>query len=207
MSEYQPRHHNPDDENDPRAAPEGIGGPAPEDLQPAVGFDPEHLPPRPGIWVADDASSMRGEWIDATLDPTVLRIAIDGRAIYDTIGFGTFVLEPGENPEVISRVARGIQQHGEAFAAWAQLHDADPEMLNTFEHAYLGTYPTAGAWMAEELDKAGILRQIWAAARRKLGPYISLDFEGLATQAIHDGVVVTVQTDRGVCLFRGPAES
>lgn len=195
MSEYTPRHQGHEEE------------PGRRDDEPAVGFDPEHVPRRPGIWAADDSEAMTGQWIDATLDPAEIEAALDGRDIYDTIGFGTFVLEPGENPRVISRVARGIQEHGPAFAAWAQLHDADPDMLDGFAYAYLGTYPTPGAWMAEELEKSGILRQIWGAAGRELVPYIHLDFDALAAQVIHDGVVITMETDRGVCLFRGPAQS
>ena len=73
--------------------------------EPAVGFAPEHFPPRPSVWAADDASATRGQWIDATLEPHVLVEALDGRDIYDTIGFGNFTIWPDEKPEVISAIA------------------------------------------------------------------------------------------------------
>ena len=192
MSEYTPRHSGNHHENEPDQHP------GRRDDEPAIGFDPEHFPSRPGVWAADDSEAMTGQWIDATLEPDAIEAALDGRAIYDTIGFGSFVLEPGEDPEVISRVARGIQQHGPAFAAWAQLHDADPEMLATFTEHYLGTFASY-----EDLGRNLIEATGWSEGQipEPIRPWVTVDYVGaVAHEADVSGLVLLPAGNGGVHL-------
>ncbi|RNI20719.1 antirestriction protein ArdA [Flexivirga caeni] len=199
MSEYTPRHSGNQHENEPHEQAEQ---PERRDDEPAVGFDPEHFPSRPGIWAAEDSTAMTGQWIDATLDPSDIEAALDGRAIYDTIGFGPFVLEPGENPGVISRVARAIQEHGPAFAAWAQLHDGDSEMLDLFGEHYIGTFPNY-----RELGRNLIEATGWSEARipEHVREWVTVDYLGAAAHEVAvSGLLALPARMGGVHLFRGP---
>lgn len=199
MSEYEPRHSNYPEEHGQQEPAEH---PARRNDEPAVGFNPEHLPIRPGIWAADDSAAMTGQWIDATLDPDEITEELDGRAIYDTIGFGSFVLEPGEDPEVISRVARGIQEHGDAFAAWARLHDADPDMLATFEEQYLGSFTSLA-----ELGQSLIEASGWSIQQipEPIRPWVRVDYAEAARHEIAVSTLVLLPGDgEQVHLFRGP---
>lgn len=188
MSEYHPRHganEQPHDEHS--LLPER------RDDEPAVGFDREHLPTRPGIWVAEDAEAMTGQWIDATLNPDEIHAAMDGRDIYDTIGFGDFHVEPGEDPGVICQVARGIREHGPAFAFWAKLHDADPGVLASFEGSYLGEWDSPGAWARAEFQK---LADRTGAGLDETVPR-DWTYDEIAQQFWIEGEIVIAHTDHG----------
>ncbi|TWP34339.1 antirestriction protein ArdA [Leekyejoonella antrihumi] len=199
MSEYTPRHseYQPNERHH-----EHLEQPERRDDEPAVGFDPEHFPARPGIWAADDSEAMTGQWIDATLEPVDIETALDGRAIYDTIGFGTFVLEPGENPEVISRVARGIQEHGPAFAAWAQFHDADPDMLAVFREQHLGSFANLAELGRNLIEASG-----WSIEQipEPIRPWVRIEYAAAAQHEIAVSTLVLLPGEsEQVHLFRGP---
>ena len=93
--EYQPRHQQPETEAERQLGAE-------PERQRAVPLDPEHLPPRPGIWVATDSESFYGTWWDATGSPETLRQRIGDDLIFDSIGFGDFILDPDEDPAVVA---------------------------------------------------------------------------------------------------------
>lgn len=115
-------------------------GPAPEgDTRPPE-RDGTWPMPRPGIWVADSPDAASGWWYEAhgTTEEVAARIA--GRLILDTVDFDGFTVRADERPEIVAAVANGIRQHGLAFAAWAEFHDADEVLLQTFAEHYLGHY-------------------------------------------------------------------
>ncbi|MGH8605641.1 MAG: antirestriction protein ArdA, partial [Gammaproteobacteria bacterium] len=90
----------------------------------------------PEIWVGSlsDYSNGRlhGVWLDATLDPEQLRDAVqfmlrnsyerdaEAWAIMDYDDFCGLDLGEYESLEVVSRIAQGIDEHGEAFAKWVE---------------------------------------------------------------------------------------
>lgn len=153
--------------------------------------------PRPMVWIgclaAYNDGMLHGEWIDAAVDDEQLAASaqrvldtspIPGAeeyAIFDTDEFGAFNVGEYERLETVARVARGIKEHGEAFAVWAQLHDADPEMLDGFEDAFLGEYDDRESWARETLDDLnldGFLRM--GAIPEAFRPYLHVDYEGWA---------------------------
>jgi len=173
------------------------------DPQPAIGFDRDDWPPAPGIWVSPDVHDNSGIWLDAAADPDTLRAAIADGFVYDSIGFGSFVLDPDESPEVIARVASGIQEHGLAFAAWAELHDADPDMLADFETHYLGHFTSY-----DELGRNLIGATGWDIEQlpEHLRPWINVDYAAAARYEIeHSRLIALAATDTGgLYLFLGP---
>jgi hypothetical protein len=148
-------------------------------------------PDRPRVWIGSladyNAGILTGDWVDAAVDDEVLIAAAknivassqdplaEEWAIFDHDNFHGW--RPGEYEDltVVARVARGIAQHGPAFAAWADLHDADPDMLDGFEDAYLGHFASRDAWAESVLDEMGTREEIdrllplRSARHRRLG--------------------------------------
>lgn len=181
---------------------------------------PEHEPPAPGlhprIWVCSLADynngRLHGDWLDAAvpageLHAGIQRILASSRepdaeehAIFDHDEFGNYRVGEYEDVELVARVARGIAQHGEAFAAWAELHDADPDMLAQFEDAYLGEYDSAEDWAREAL--ADLEAQLDAAPiPDALRPYVRIDYAGWARDAHACDVHLEPAPGGGVFVF------
>lgn len=154
-------------------------------------------PPRPMVWIACLAAyndgQLHGEWVDAAVEEDELAAAaqrilasspIPGAeeyAIFDTDQFGAFNVGEYDRLETVARVARGIKEHGHAFGVWAQLHDADPDMLAGFEDAFIGEYDSREDWAREMLDDLnldGFLRM--GAIPEAIRPYLHVDYEGWA---------------------------
>lgn len=110
----------------------------------------ERLPTRnPRVWIGSLADYnngvLHGDWADAAVDDAELIAAAQAilatseqpgaeeYAIFDYDDFGDFRPEQYEQLSLVAKVARGIQEHGDAYAAWAQLHDADSDMHDAFE--------------------------------------------------------------------------
>jgi hypothetical protein len=193
MSEYR-RPTNPEipDNSVPEEAANGppgeTGGSQPgRHRERAVPLNPERLPPRPGIWVAPDANSRYGTWWTATGTPDELRQRIGDDLIFDSIGFGDFVLDPDEDPEIVARVAAGIAEHGEVFGFWAKLHDADEGMCASFQEHYLGAWPSPGAWAEAEFQRLAERAGIPEAKLKQSGDIDGWSFEEIAQQLWLEG--------------------
>jgi antirestriction protein len=132
---------------------------------------------------------LHGTWIDAGQEPEQIHEEIRamlGRsraagaeewAIHDYEGFGPIQLSEYESLEVVSRLATGIAEHGEAFAHYVELFGTEPHELDKFEERYLGTWPSLEAYAEDMLEDMGVepekLLPSW------LSPYVRVDYEGL----------------------------
>ena len=173
---------------------------------------------RPRIYVASlsdyNAGRLHGSWIDATNEPEAIHEQIhqmlsasheptaEEWAIHDYENFGRLRLGEYESVEAISRVARGINEQGEAFAAWASLDDLDPERLAQFEDAYRGTWGSLEHYADNLLDDIGATQHLeripdW------LQPYVSLDVAAFARDLELSGDVTSVECREGVYVFDG----
>ncbi len=203
MSEYTPRHHPAEEYDQLPASPEGASRVAPRgDKQRAVPLDPERLPPSPGIWIVDDIEDMYGTWIDASAEPEALREQIAGKHIFETYGFGEFLVEPGEDPEVISRIARGIAERGPAFAAWAELHDADAQICAAFEDHFLGRFNSYADLGRNLIEASG-----WSEQQipEPVRPWVRIDYDAAARHEIaHSRLLVLGSSNDEIYLFSGP---
>ncbi len=181
-----------------------------------VGTEPEHQPihEHPQIWVGSwldyNNGILHGQWIDAAREdadiwadieamlhasPTATRYGdvAEDWGIFDFDNFGSY--QPGEAETVasVSRIARGIAEHGPAFAAWADLVD-DAEQLADFSDAYLG----------ELVDDAGHLDAARAAVPASLAGYVTIDTAALARDMqLNSEIQTWPRPDGGIWLFEG----
>lgn len=159
--------------------------------------------PQPGIWVAASADALSGTWWDAWGTVEQLRARIGEAAIFDTVDFGSFTVQPTDCPEVVVAVAGGIREHGLAFAAWAEFHDADHDMLALFAAHYLAHYDSLEAFGMELAggDRGEIAKRL----PDRIAPYVQVDFRAIAEEELHGTRVIALPDPQGgFWLFRGP---
>ena len=102
--------------------------------------------------------------------------------VFDYDGFGDAASLLGEYPslETISKVARGILENGQAFAAWAAYVGPERhEELDRFEDQYLGEWESIEAYAEDLLEESEAYRVI-EEAPEWLRPYLQVDVEGYA---------------------------
>jgi antirestriction protein len=173
----------------------------------------------PEIWVgslADYAAGyLHGVWLNATLTPEELAPAIqfmlrgshepdaEEYGIFDYDGFGSEVTSLlGEYPSLktVSKIAQGIQAHGQAYAVWAAYVGPDnAEQLDHFEDHYLGEWESIEAYADDLLQETEAYRVI-EEAPESLQPYLKVDVEGYARDLSFDLHVVE-KPDGGVWVF------
>jgi antirestriction protein len=181
--------------------------------------EPERIVPR--IYVASlsdyNDGRLHGAWIDAAQDPDelhreVLGMLIDSVlpdaeefAIHDYEGFGPLRLSEYENLETVALIARGIHEHGPAFAHWAALVGTnDPELLGSFEDHYEGHAESVEAYAEQLLDDMGFGSDFDLAGQlpASLQPYVRFDVEGFARDLELSGDIMTSEGDGGIYVFR-----
>lgn len=159
----------------------------------------------PRIWIASladyNAGYLHGRWVDATQDSDDLEAAAqeilatsresgaEEYAIFDYDEFGSYRVQEYDRLEDVSVIARGIAEHGDVFAVWAELHDGDPVMMASFEDAYLGTYDSAEQWAEQLLDDEGITQLLDKAIPDDLRNYVQVDYEAWARDAQISGSI------------------
>lgn len=150
---------------------------------------------QPRIWIGSladyNAGRLHGEWIAAAVDGEDLVDAArdvvasspepgaEEWGIFDYEGFGNFRVGQYESLDIVARVARGITEHGRAFAAWAELHDV-PDMLGGFEDAFCGSYDSREAWAEEMLESMDVEQAIETVLPDWLQRYVRIDRAALA---------------------------
>lgn len=176
MSEKQPPNSNQDSEDRER----------------------DTLRDRPRVWVGSLADynngHLHGEWLDAAVPDHELLASVQAmlaksrepvaeeHAIFDYDNFGTYQVGEYDDLAHVARVARGITEHGPAFAAWAQLHDGDPGMLDDFVDSFLGEYDSTEAWAHEFLDAFGLDERL-SDLPATLRGYVQIDYAGWTRDA------------------------
>lgn len=172
---------------------------------------------RPMVWVGSladyTAGRLHGEWIDAAQDDQDLHAAVQAMlagspeaadsglpseewGIFDHDEFGAYRVGEYEPLERVAAVARGIREHGAAFAAWAELTRDEPDRLADFEDTYLGHWNSAEDWAREVLEDLGLDDALTRAAPHLLG-YLTVDYAGWARDAEVGGDVQIEEADGG----------
>lgn len=185
----------------------------------------EHEPDRPErhhdgleprIYVASlsdyNAGRLHGTWIHADDDPDDIHTAIaemlsnsieagaEEYAIHDFDGFGAYQPHEYEPIDTVAKIARGIRDHGAAYAHWAShVGTSDPDALDTFEDNYFGRWDSMVAFVEELLDDFGIEGALDDAVPAPWRYYIRVDTDALARDLATEYTVC--EDGDGVYLF------
>jgi antirestriction protein len=174
--------------------------------------------PTPSIWVGSladyNAGVLYGEWIDATAELEDIETAISAMVaasptpgaeewgIFDSEGFGPLSIDEYESLATVHRLARGIGEHGTAFAHYAALVGTrDPDELDRFEDAYMGRYDSVEDYAEDLLDDLGYVEIVERSVPESMAPYIHLDIEGFARDLELSGAIATAQDTEGTYVF------
>lgn len=176
--------------------------------------------PAPAIYVASLADynngRLHGRWLDAARDPEAIHADIAAMlrsshqpdaeewAIHDYEQFGSWKVNEYDDIEVVARIARGIAEHGYAYAAWADVFDGEPTSLNieTFREAYLGHYDSVTAYVEQLADELGYGQELDNLPEH-LRQYTRIDYAAIARDMDSSGDIATVPNPSGgLWLFR-----
>lgn len=205
MNEKHP--HSPGNENDPNQ---------PEHPSHEAGQQPS-----PAIYVASLADYnngvLHGAWIDAARESSDIQADIDAMlaqsrepnaeefAIFDYDQFGQCRLHENDPIDLVARIARGIKEHGYAFAAWAEVNEGTAERFDDFTEAYLGRYDSVQDYAEQLVDDLGYTAEL-AKLPESLRRYLRFDTEALAHDMEQGGDIYPVGSpDGGVWIFQGNA--
>ncbi|MCW2538726.1 MAG: antirestriction protein ArdA [Frankiales bacterium] len=182
---------------------------------------------RPRIWVGSwldyNNGVLYGQWIDADRDaddlwgdietmlaasPTAQEhgeVAEDW-GIFDHENFGDATVSEQDSIDRLSRIAKGITEHGQAFAAWAELTDfdatEDADTDERFSEAYLGEYDSLEAYAEQLLDDLGYQELLDRALPEHLHRYVEINLAGFAQDLWLSGdVALCHKQGGGVWLF------
>lgn len=162
---------------------------------------------RPRVYVANQASReqgfVHGYWLDADRDADELAADITATGLRDwtvqaSEDFAGVDIHGCTDPALITRLARGVANHGAAYAVYAEFVGThDPDLLDKFTDFYVGSYDNAEAWaraVAEDLDWHGQLdREITDPMLRR---YVAIDYAKVAREGAEGWDVVTGADDR-----------
>lgn len=160
----------------------------------------------PRIWVGSLADYTNGElhgaWFDATRQPAELELAAKhmlrlGRTpnaeewfIADYDGFAGADLGEYDSFETVSRIARGIAEHGEPFGHWAAYVGTDSaEELDRFEDHFRGEWDSFDDYVRDYLEQTDFYRFLEDVPDDMRG-YVDVDVAQMARDWAADYEVV-----------------
>ncbi|OFE08238.1 antirestriction protein ArdA [Rhodococcus sp. 1139] len=150
----------------------------------------------PSIYVASlsdyNNGYLHGQWIDARLDQSEIHEQITAMlaqsrdpgaeefAIHDYEGFSGFEVHEYESIETVHAIAAGIDEHGEAFAAYIDLVGTEQASMNGFEDCFQGTYASLAAFVDSFVEDMGWPEQLEKFREHSgMGSYVSIDYSEL----------------------------
>lgn len=181
---------------------------------------------KPSIYVAClsayNSGYLHGLWIDATKQadeiqddinfmlshsPVVHLEACEEWAIHDFEGFDSFNLREYEDLETVSAIAKGVYDHGEAFAAYiacefpcmSEIKDWD-EVVEKFQACYLGHFESEKDFVLKSEE----VEQIYDfTGLQKAYPFWSnhIDWEGLAVDLFCSDYYSVKAKDKGYGVY------
>jgi antirestriction protein len=178
----------------------------------------------PQIWVGSlsdyNNGVLYGQWLDAARDPEDIHRDIHSLlagsptaaesgeiaeewGIFDYEGFGATRIDEHESIDYVAKVARGIAEHGLAYAAWADVME-DEELLGGFQDAYRGHFGSVEAYVEQLVDDLGYDELLDRVVPESLRPYVQINVAAMAKdmQLSGDLHAVAAEPD-GVWIFDG----
>lgn len=172
---------------------------------------------KPEIWIGSlsdyNVGVLHGMWMDAWQEPDELQEQVawvlrtsplgdaEEYAIFDHSDFCGLRIDEYMSLENVSRLAQGIAEHGEAFAAWADYLGVErlDDVERTFGYAYLGHHESMRAYVEQYLED-GDGYSFLEYVPEWLKPYVKVDTEMLARDWEGE-LYVTEAGDGGVFVF------
>lgn len=171
-------------------------------------------PETPKIYVASlsdyNDGRLHGRWIEAHQEPEQLHQSVQDMlndspmqlaeewAIHDYEGFGSVYLSEYESLETISRLAKGVVEHGVSFAAWAAYNGLDDEQAQEqFNDAFLGRYDSLRDYANQFADELGLIERFvpnWART------YLQIDVDRISRD-LEASLVVIDDPKGGIFVF------
>jgi antirestriction protein len=194
--------------------------PVPSQTSPAERHEADIVVP-PQIWVASLADynngTLHGTWLNAARDESALQADIatmlaaspltaatgepaEEWAIFDYDGFAPLRIDEHESLSWISRVAKGITQHGPAFAAYADVVEEEA-LLDGFDAAYLGHYDSLPTYVEQLVNDLGYDRILDENLPASVRPYVKIDITATAHDLLRD-LHALPAADGGVWIFK-----
>lgn len=181
----------------------------------------QRQPDLPTIWVGSLADynngDLHGDWLDAARSAEDIHADIQAMlargpaaargdlpeewGIFDYEGFGELRIGEYESIEYVSQVARGIAEHGPAFAAWADVMEAE-DLLDGFTDTYLGHYDSLEAYAESWLDDAGYDRVLDEILPESIRGYVHFDAAAFGRDLRLEGDIHAVAAAAGIYVFR-----
>ncbi|MHB8339798.1 MAG: antirestriction protein ArdA [Mycobacteriales bacterium] len=174
---------------------------------------------QPQIWVGClrdyNDGLLHGAWLDADQEPEALQAATEALlarsprgpgaeewAIFDHQDFAGINLGEYASFDTVSRLARGLVEHGPPFGAWVGAQGEDPETAARFEEAFLGHWSSLGDYAEQLLEDLGLEELLDRAIPGNLRPYVHIDADSLGRDLQLGGDIVVCQSpDGGVWIF------
>ena len=182
-------------------------------------------PQSPHIYVSSLADYNQGKyhgvWIDATKEVDDIREDIQAMlwqspvllaegesygdwAIHDSVGFAMVTVHEHDDLETVHQLAVGIEEHGAAFSAWADVNNNEPERLELFEDAYLGHYDSLDAYGEALWEEMGWQSLIDAVLPPEVARHTLIGAHSLANDLWLGGDIQFVYgPGGGIWVFRG----
>jgi antirestriction protein len=172
---------------------------------------------RPSIWVGSwsdyNNGRLHGDWIAADREddaiwadiramlarsPTARQTgeAAEEWGIFDAEDFGPLRIGEQESITWVSKVARGIAEHGLAYAAYADVMQ-DEQALAGFEDDYLGQFDSTEAYVEQLVADVGYDELLDRVVPEQLRPYVRIDVAALARDMQLGGDIHVVPTGEG----------
>jgi antirestriction protein len=176
-----------------------------EPPEPPTGEDGEALQPRPPqIWIGSladyNAGNLFGKWIDASQDVERLQEEITAMlaesptpgaeewGIFDYEGFGAAGTDLGEYEPLdrISVIAKGIAEHGQAFASYVAYIGTlrvDATTADKFQEHFRGEWESVTAYAEHLLDETSAYEELHHVIQdlsERLQPYVIFDVPAYA---------------------------
>lgn len=153
---------------------------------------------RPRIYVVDSTipeHDQHGWWIDASESVSQMQtdiaamLATSPRAeatewtIRACEAFAGLDVTGFTDLDLVARLARGVAEHGAAYAAWAELvSSSDPDQLDKFEDFYIGSFASPEAWARSVGEDMEWDRHLDEVVDPTLRPYLVIDYAAFAQE-------------------------
>ena len=152
-------------------------------------------PPR--FYVSDmaahEAGLVHGTWLDATkplpeLQEDIFALLMASPvpdasryAINEALGFADFDITEHTPLAVVSRVGKGIERFGTAYAAWTKVIDTDDlDLLDRFSDHHIGSYASLEDWAREFGAVSEWGKHLDQVVDPVLRPYLAIDYVRVA---------------------------